>query len=140
MFKRAGALSAIPLSLAMAAVMLSASAVSARASKVITIEEVQPCHFLVTYSWSGMGHGNDLRAVVRLSAWEGTNSSSVGAFSFKPVSGQAGEIWNEFEVHGQNSPVEFKGSGYLQIDRQSSTIAKSEIYSVAAPGGPKTCP
>src|SRR4051794_38397595 len=59
MKQRAGALVAIPFILAAVMSALAAGSAFAKPSKSISIDEITPCHFTVSYSYSSLGGPND---------------------------------------------------------------------------------
>ena len=127
MFKRLGALAALPISLAMTGVMmLSVGTATAKPSVSAYIEETTNCHFQVSYRWVGMGHGNDLKATVHLSGWEGVNSNGLDSAFAAPVSGSDGFLQHDFVVSGAPAWVDhFSGYGELTIVSKSQIITKS---------------
>ena len=130
MFKRLGALTSIPLVLGLVASLTLAGSVTAAPSKSATIDPTSTCKFMVTYTWAGMGHGNDLKAFVHISGWEGTNSSGLGSFSVDSVSGRGGQLSHEFTVSGAAAYDHLSGWGELSIQSKSQILAKSTALSV----------
>ena len=130
MFKRVGALTSIPLVLGLVASLTLAGSVTAAPSKSADIDPTSSCHFMVTYTWSGMGHGNDLRAIVHVSGWEGSNSSGLASFYVDNVSGRGGQVSHEFSVSGAQAYDHLSGYGELSIQSKSQVLAKSVALSV----------
>jgi len=62
MRKRIGAIVALPMVIGLIASMMFAGSVTAAASKTAGITEPTTCHFNVSYTWSGLGGGQDLTA------------------------------------------------------------------------------
>lgn len=140
MFKRVGALATIPVILGLVASLMVAGTVTAKPWKTITIQETSPCHFSVWYSWTSMGHGNDLKATVQLSGWESGNSSLIDYFAMTPKSGGDGILNHEFVVTGQTTAFQFRAYGFLSIPSKSQVLAKSETLSVnLVPQAPELC-
>ena len=140
MFKRAGAVASMSLLMALTALPFVAGTVNARPWKTVTIQETSPCHFSVWYSWTGMGHGNNMTAFVSISGWEGGNSSVLASFSATSKSGNDGILNHDFVVTGQSTAYQFKAHGYLQIPSKSQVLAKSEAISVnLVPAQPELC-
>jgi hypothetical protein len=141
MFKRSGAFAPISLAIATAALMaLTAGTVTAKASKSTTLDETSPCHFTVTYSYSSLGHGNDVTVHVALFRQEAgtTNQTLVSSESFPGFSGNGAAIIPvEFSDSGQTGSFQYIGVGYITA-KAPFLIARSQAWSELTPT-PETC-
>jgi len=140
MRKRVGALTALPLVVGMVASMTLGGTVAAKPWTGVTLTRTSACHYTVWYSWTGMGHGNDLKAIIRLSLVDAGGSSTYETFSAENKSGSDGVLNHDFVVTGQQYPFQFQGSGELSIPSKSQVIAKSVSYSSPLkPQTPELC-
>jgi hypothetical protein len=140
MFKRMGALTAIPVVLGLAASLALAGTVTAKPSAGVTITRTEACHYTVWYYWTGMGHGNDLTAAISISAVDAGGSFGLEWVTATNKHGTDGVLNHDFVVHtGTNYAFQYMGSGELRIPSKSSVIAKSVAISGLSPQTPEVC-
>lgn len=117
--------------------VLTTGAVSAKPNTSITIVRTSACHYTVTFSWTGMGHGSELMARVQLFGVEGGNSALIDQTSQFPVSGREGQLQYAF-VSTESFPFQYRGFGFLQTTR-GQELVKSETSSDVVPASPEAC-
>jgi hypothetical protein len=134
MFVRAG------LRAALVAAGLLAVAVTPAAAKPmlsVTMIEDSPCHFVVMYNWSNMGHGSDLTAKIQLVSLQGLNITPLALSTTSPVSGQFGEASAEFTSTEAASSL-YKAHVSLETSR-GTVLPRTDLYSDYASSQPETC-
>ena len=117
--------------------VLTTSSASAKPTTSVTIERTSACHYTVTFSWTGMGHGSQLMARLQLIGVEGSNSSLIDQTSQFPVSGREGQLQYAF-VSTASFPYQYRGFAFLQTTR-GQEIVKSETSSEVVPASPEGC-
>lgn len=118
-------------------VAIAVTPVAAKPMLSVSINEDSPCHFVVLYSWSSMGHGSDLTARIQLVSLQGLTITPESSSSTGPVSGQADQATATFTSTQAASSL-YKAHVYLETNR-GSVIARSELYSDYASSSPETC-
>jgi hypothetical protein len=103
----------------------------------VTMIEDSPCHFVVMYNWSNVGHGSDLTARIQLVGLEGLNITPLALSTTSPVSGQLGEASAEF-TSTEAANYLYKAHVYLETSR-GTVLARGDVYSDYASSQPETC-
>jgi hypothetical protein len=103
----------------------------------VTMFEDSPCHFVVGYSWSNMGHGSDLTARIELVGLQGLTIIPLALSSTSPVSGQSGQATATFTSTEAASYL-YKAHVYLETSR-GTLLPRTEDYSDYAASLPETC-
>jgi hypothetical protein len=116
---------------------LAVTPVAAKPVLTATIQEDSPCHFVVMYSWSNMGHGTDLTARIELIGLDGLTIIPLSMSSTSPVSGQYDEASADFTSTEANSYL-YKAHVYLETSR-GTVIARTDTYTDYASPSPETC-
>ena len=111
--------------------------VAAKPMLSVTMIEDSPCHFVVMYNWSNMGHGTDLTARIQLVALQGLNITPLALSSTSPVSGQFGEASAEF-TSTEPAPYLYKAHVSLETSR-GTVLPRTDLYSDYAASLPETC-
>ena len=116
---------------------IAVTPVAARPMLSLTIQEDAPCHFVVMYTWSNMGHGTDLTARIELLSLQGLTITPLSMSSSSPVSGKYDEATAEFTSTSADLSL-YKAHAYLETSG-GTVIAKTEQYSNYASSTPETC-
>jgi hypothetical protein len=130
MKQRAGAIVAIPFILATVLSAVAAGSVFAKGSKSITIEELTPCHFTVSYTYATLGGPNDQTLSIglfRVDALGDMVTVGVQKATYSPNG--AGTMSYTFVDSGQSTEHTYVALGDFETSRQTvmhRTIAWSE--------------